>query len=171
MEYLALKWAVAEKFREYLLGAKFTVYTDNNPLSYLMMKSKLGAFEMGWVAQLAQFDFDIVYRSGRTNLCADALSRLKHQATDGIVTAEQVQAVFQQSASCSILSTPLMVAAQQSIQVWVQEASSAETANQEPVACTDLPCIERSEIQRLQQEATSLQAVLRLLKAGHRPTA
>ena len=31
LELLALKWAVTEKFRDYLLGSKFTVYTDNNP--------------------------------------------------------------------------------------------------------------------------------------------
>lgn len=31
MEFLALKWAMAEKFREYLLGHKCIVYTDNNP--------------------------------------------------------------------------------------------------------------------------------------------
>jgi len=31
LELLALKWAVTEKFRTYLLGSKFEVYTDNNP--------------------------------------------------------------------------------------------------------------------------------------------
>ena len=31
LELLALKLAVTEKFRDYLLGLKFTVYTDNNP--------------------------------------------------------------------------------------------------------------------------------------------
>ena len=35
LELLALKWAVTEKFRDYLLGSKFTVYTDNNPLAYV----------------------------------------------------------------------------------------------------------------------------------------
>lgn len=32
LEYLSLKWAVTEKFFDYLYGAKFTVVTDNNPL-------------------------------------------------------------------------------------------------------------------------------------------
>ena len=35
LELLALKWAVAEKFRDYLLGLKFTVYTENTPLAYV----------------------------------------------------------------------------------------------------------------------------------------
>ena len=33
LELLALKWAVPEKFRDYLMGSIFTVYTDNNPLA------------------------------------------------------------------------------------------------------------------------------------------
>lgn len=31
LEFLALKWAMTEKFREYLLGHKCIFYTDNNP--------------------------------------------------------------------------------------------------------------------------------------------
>ena len=76
LEFLALKWAMSEKFREYLLGSKCIVYTDNNPLSHLS-SAKLGATEQRWAAQLAAFDFEIKYRSGRSNKNADALSR-KH---------------------------------------------------------------------------------------------
>ena len=75
LEFLALKWAMTEKFREYLLGQKCVVFTDNNPLSYLQ-SAKLGAVEQRWAAQLAAFDFEIKYRAGRSNQNADALSRL-----------------------------------------------------------------------------------------------
>lgn len=34
LELLALKWAITEKFRGYLLGSKFVVLTDNNPLCH-----------------------------------------------------------------------------------------------------------------------------------------
>ena len=74
LEFLGLKWAVTEKFREYLLGSKCVVYTDNNPLSHLQ-SAKLGATEMRWASQLAQFDFSVKYRSGRVNRNADGLSR------------------------------------------------------------------------------------------------
>uniref|UniRef100_A0A3P9HPV2 Gypsy retrotransposon integrase-like protein 1 n=1 Tax=Oryzias latipes TaxID=8090 RepID=A0A3P9HPV2_ORYLA len=74
LEFLALKLDMTEKFREYLLGQKCTVYTDNNPLSYLST-AKLGTMEHRWAAQLASFDFVIKYRSGRSNKNADALSR------------------------------------------------------------------------------------------------
>ena len=75
LEFLALKWAVAEKFRDYLIGTKFTVYTDNNPLSYLQ-NAKLGAVEQRWASRLALFHYDIQYRPGTANRNADALSRL-----------------------------------------------------------------------------------------------
>ncbi|KAL1263544.1 hypothetical protein QQF64_006283 [Cirrhinus molitorella] len=74
LEFLALKWAMTEEFREYLLGHKCIVFTDNNPLSHLG-SAKLGATEQRWAAQLAGFDFEIRYRPGKSNGNADALSR------------------------------------------------------------------------------------------------
>ena len=73
IELLALKWSVCEKFKDYLLGSKFTVYTDNNPLVYIKT-SKLGASQIHWLSELALYDFDIVYRTGKSNLVADALT-------------------------------------------------------------------------------------------------
>ena len=35
LELLALKWAMCEKFKDYLIGSRFTVLTDNNPLTYM----------------------------------------------------------------------------------------------------------------------------------------
>ena len=37
LELLALKWAMCEKFKDYLISRKFTVLTDNNPLTYMHM--------------------------------------------------------------------------------------------------------------------------------------
>ena len=65
LELLALKWAVSKKFRDYLLGSKFTVYTDNNPLAYVQT-SKLGASQICWFSKLALFDFNIIYRLGKS---------------------------------------------------------------------------------------------------------
>ncbi len=52
VELLVLKWAVSEKFWGYMLGSKFVVVTDNNPICHLKT-AKLGAVEQRWVAQLA----------------------------------------------------------------------------------------------------------------------
>ena len=52
-----------EKLRDYLLGSKFTIYTDNNPLAYIK-ESKLGAAQISWLSELALSDSNIKYRSG-----------------------------------------------------------------------------------------------------------
>ena len=76
LEFLALKWAVTERFHEYLYGGRFEVYTDNNPLTYVLTSAKLDAASQRWVASLANYDFKIHYRSGKSNADADGLSRI-----------------------------------------------------------------------------------------------
>ena len=41
LEFLALKWAITEHFKEYLLYQPFLVKTDNNPLTYIMTTPNL----------------------------------------------------------------------------------------------------------------------------------
>ena len=73
IKLMALKWSVCDKFKDYLLGSKFTVFTDNNPLCYIK-SSKLGAAQISWLSELALYDFDIIYHTGKSNLVTDALS-------------------------------------------------------------------------------------------------
>lgn len=76
LEFLALKWAVTERFSDYLCyGPGFTVYTDNNPLTYIKSTAKLNATGMRWVSDLANFQFDIKYKPGKRHGDADGLSR------------------------------------------------------------------------------------------------
>ena len=89
-EFLALKWSVCERFHEYLYGGKFQVYTDNNPLMYILTTAKLDATGQWWVASLANYDFTIHCRSGKQNTEADALSRIKWQHKDEV----QVKAIL-----------------------------------------------------------------------------
>ena len=43
LEFLCLKWAITEQFHEYLYGNTFDIYTDNNPLTYVLTTAKLDA--------------------------------------------------------------------------------------------------------------------------------
>ena len=90
------KWAVTDKFHDYLYGNKFTVFTDNNPLTYVLTTAKLDAMGHRWVASLSSYEFDIVYRSGASNRDADALSRIEwpQQLQEG-VSQPVVQAMCQ----------------------------------------------------------------------------
>lgn len=77
LEFLALKWAITDKFRDYLYYAPFfTVFSDNNPLTYVLSTAKLNATGCRWVAELADFHFTVKYRPGRENIDADSLSRM-----------------------------------------------------------------------------------------------
>ena len=76
LEFLALKWAITDRFSDYLRwGQSFTVYTDNNPLTYVLTTAKLNSIGMRWVNELADFNFTIKYRRGKENVDADSLSR------------------------------------------------------------------------------------------------
>ena len=76
LEFLALYWAVTERFSDYLrYGPGFTVYTDNNPLTYVLTSAKLNAVGLRWVAALADYNFTIRYKAGKENIDADNLSR------------------------------------------------------------------------------------------------
>ena len=75
LKFLALKWSVTEKFKDYLRCKPFVIFTDNNPLTYVFKTAKLDATAQRWVAQLEPFDFTVTYRPGTNNVVADALSR------------------------------------------------------------------------------------------------
>ena len=77
LEFLALKWAITDKFHEYLYGSQFQVYTDNNPLTYVLTTAKLDATGHRWVAALSNYTFSIIYKPGKGHKDADALSRIR----------------------------------------------------------------------------------------------
>lgn len=89
-EFLALKWAVCEKFRDYLFYAPhFTIYTDNNPLTYVMSTAKLNAVGHRWVGELSEFRFNIKYRPGKINIDADTLSRIPLDIDNYVATCTE----------------------------------------------------------------------------------
>ena len=102
LEFLALKWAITERFYDYLYGSKFKVYTDNNPLTYVLSSAKLDATGQRWIASLAQFDFSICYRSGLKNGDADALSRLPYitEPDTQIIGTDSIRTI------CSAINIP-----------------------------------------------------------------
>ena len=68
LEFLALKWAPTDQFYEYLYGNSSAVYTDNNPLTYILTTAKLDACGQRWVSAIAPMDFTLHYKPGRTTL-------------------------------------------------------------------------------------------------------
>ena len=104
LEFLALKWAVTEQFREYHQYGPFTVRTDNNPLTYILTTPNLDALGHRWVATLAGYDMSLEYLKGTDNKVADALSRvqdrLSEEETRQILDKDTVKELL----NCSALS-------------------------------------------------------------------
>lgn len=74
-ELLAIIFGI-EHFRYYLLGRKFKIITDHNPLKFLdsvKQNSKL----IRWKLKLAEYDYEIVYKPGKEHGNVDYLSRVK----------------------------------------------------------------------------------------------
>ena len=76
-EFLALKWAMTEQFREYLQYQPFLIRTDNNPLTYVLTTPNLDAVGHRWVAAMAGYNFEIQYIHGSDNKVANALSHVR----------------------------------------------------------------------------------------------
>ena len=87
-----MKWDITDKFHEYMYGAEFQVFTDNNPLTYILTTAKLDATGHRWVAALSNYTFSISYKTGRNNIDADALFRIQWpEAVD--ISSQTVHAV------------------------------------------------------------------------------
>ena len=107
LELLVLKWAVTEKFWDYLLGLQFQVYTDINPLAYIQ-ESKLGASQIQWLSELALFNFTIKYQTGHSNRATDALSHCPFNPScifDTESTDSNEVEVISYSATCNEVET------------------------------------------------------------------
>ncbi|KII73811.1 Transposon Ty3-I Gag-Pol polyprotein [Thelohanellus kitauei] len=75
LECLAIINAL-KKFRHYLIGSKFLLYCDHEPLKWLL-NNKIRDGRIGrWIVQTQEFNFEIHYRKGKENGNADALSRI-----------------------------------------------------------------------------------------------
>lgn len=74
-ELLAVVMAVT-KWRHYLLGRHFQIRTDHQSLKFLLEQRVTTLMQQKWISKLMGFDFEITYKSGKSNAAADALSRV-----------------------------------------------------------------------------------------------
>uniref|UniRef100_A0AB38Z1K8 RNA-directed DNA polymerase n=1 Tax=Biju errantivirus TaxID=3078397 RepID=A0AB38Z1K8_9VIRU len=74
-EMLAIFWAL-QTFRNYLYGTKVKILTDHQPLTFALSKKNTNAKLKRWKAYLEEHDHEIIYKPGKTNVVADALSRI-----------------------------------------------------------------------------------------------
>ena len=61
-------------FKNYVYGNKFTIVTDHKPLLWLKSANNNTRVQK-WRLNLSDYEFDIVYKPGKQNANAEALSR------------------------------------------------------------------------------------------------
>lgn len=189
LEYLALKWAVCEKFNDYLYGSEFVVLTDNNPLTYVLTSAKLDAAGHRWLAALSTYNFSIKYRAGLANKDADGLSRrpngppyedvafleeekrIKHFKTrlldrePEVVSHEAISAVCQRHFESSCSDEPAHSILVESLGL---NASAIPDQFADPGQDT-LPGMKIEDWRKCQREDPLLAKVISFLEAGRKP--
>ena len=73
-ELLAIIYCVAH-FRPYLYGRRFYLVTDHKPLVWLHSVKDPTSRLVRWRLKLAEYEYEVIYKAGKTNVNADALSR------------------------------------------------------------------------------------------------
>ena len=72
-EGLAMVYAL-HKFRHYLFGGHFKMFTDHSALKYLVNKPVLGGKIYWWLLLFQEFDFEVIVKLGRLNVGPNHLS-------------------------------------------------------------------------------------------------
>ena len=62
-------------FRPYLYARKFTLVTDHKPLVWIQNSKDPCSRSLRWRLELAEYDFDVVYKARKMNVNADGPSR------------------------------------------------------------------------------------------------
>ena len=83
-------------FRPYLFGRRFMIVTDHRPFKWLFNHTDPSSKLQRWRLKLEEFEYQIVYRKGKLNSAADALSRYP---VNPVLTRSQIQDPLQSVAS------------------------------------------------------------------------
>ena len=136
-----------------------SIRTDNNPLTYVLTTAKLDATGHRWLAALSSCNFSLVYRAGRINNDADALSRLPSTNKETLLN-DVIKAICH-AALVSVEEAPaeecILLAQNASID---DDEAGADTGSD--LSQVDWPAEQTVD--------TTLYRVRQLLSSGHKPT-
>ncbi|GAV81381.1 RVT_1 domain-containing protein/zf-CCHC domain-containing protein/rve domain-containing protein/RVP_2 domain-containing protein, partial [Cephalotus follicularis] len=94
LELAAIVFAL-QKWRHYLYGAQFEIFTDHKSLRYLFCQDTLNMRQRRWVEFFNDYDCSIQYQPGKANVVADALSR-KAMVANAMVSQWKLLEDFQE---------------------------------------------------------------------------
>lgn len=65
-----------KKWRQYLLGQTFKIYTDHKSIKNIMNQTIQTTEQQIWLTKLLGYSYEIHYKTGKQNMVVDALSRV-----------------------------------------------------------------------------------------------
>lgn len=77
-----------QKWCQYLLGHRFIIITDQQPLKSLTSQIIQTPKQQRWLSKLIGYDLDIRYRPGKLNVAANALSQVHSLHTLALAVTE-----------------------------------------------------------------------------------
>jgi hypothetical protein len=78
LEFMGLIQALKDH-RQYIWGRKFTVFTDHKPLTTMFSEGAMNKHIASYLDVLMEYDFDIMYIPGETNVLPDGMSRMRQE--------------------------------------------------------------------------------------------
>jgi len=89
---LAKVWAL-DNLRSYFYGTgSIKIYTDHQPLTFALGNRNFNAKLKRWKSRIEQYNCELIYKLGKSNIVADALSRVtayvNHLASDNDTVSE-----------------------------------------------------------------------------------
>jgi hypothetical protein len=78
-----------KKWCPYLIGRHFKVKIDHDSLKYFLEQRLSSKEQQKWVTKILGYDFEIVYKKGKQNVVADALSRKDEDVDVNIMVASR----------------------------------------------------------------------------------
>lgn len=101
-------WALS-KLRNYLYGiTNLTIFTDHQPLTFCVNETNSNLKIKRWKAFIEEFGAKILYKPGKENIVADALSRqYQEDDVDSITHFNLINTTSNSTEIASILKTPL----------------------------------------------------------------
>jgi hypothetical protein len=75
---LAAVMMALRTWHHYLLGNVVHIYTDHKSLKYIFTQPDLNMRQGRWLELIKEYELEVHYHSGKSNVIVDALSRMAH---------------------------------------------------------------------------------------------
>ncbi|TYJ97414.1 pol protein [Cucumis melo var. makuwa] len=148
LELAAVAFAL-KIWRHYLYGEKIQIFTDHKSLKYFFTQKKMNMRQRRWLELVKDYDCEILYHSGKTNVVADALSRKVAHSVALITKKAPLLRDFKRAEIAVSLNDPYLVRKRRLVETGQGEdfsISSDDSLTFEGCLCMPEDCAVKTEL-------------------------